>query len=172
LNVDLLGFLSGNKPLIFLNVEEREEYSEGSYINRIEADVAAEIAYIFTKNGVKESDIGIITPYRAQRTRIKDKVGGNVEVNTVDAFQGREKSVIIYSVTGTRERMIKFAGNRNRFNVAVTRAINKLIVLGNVYAMFGNDILSRFIKYAKNVDGYYNLKYIEGYGKADKSIKN
>lgn len=172
LNIDLSGFLSSNKPVVFLNVEGREEYSEGSYINRVEADVAAEIVYMLKKNGVKESDIGVITPYRAQRTRIKNKVGGNVEVNTVDSFQGREKSVIIYSVTGTRERTVEFAGNRNRFNVAVTRAINKLIVLGNKYSILENDILSKFIEYADDIGGYYDLKYVEGEGEADKKVKN
>jgi len=174
LKVDLPGFLSGSKALVFLNVNSKEEFDINikSYFNEIEANIVAEIVNILMKNGVKSRDIGVITPYRVQRTRIKELIGDErVEVNTVDAFQGREKSVIIYSVTATSGRTIEFAGNMNRFNVAVTRAINKLIVLGNKNAMLENKILLRFIDYAKEVKGYYDLKFVEGYGEINKSVK-
>ncbi|XP_064087433.1 DNA replication ATP-dependent helicase/nuclease DNA2-like [Macrobrachium nipponense] len=55
------------------------------------------------KAGVCADDIGVITPYRAQVKNISNHVkkevemGHRVEVNTVDQYQGRDKSVIIYS---------------------------------------------------------------------------
>lgn len=48
-------------------------------------------------------DVGVITPYRAQVKLIRESVqhnvtgGHRIEVNTVDQYQGRDKSVIIYS---------------------------------------------------------------------------
>lgn len=51
--------------------------------------------------------IGVITPYQAQvqllRTTLATSLGlGDVEVNTVDQYQGRDKSVIIISFVKSR----------------------------------------------------------------------
>jgi superfamily I DNA and/or RNA helicase len=51
------------------------------------------------------------------------------EVNTVDSYQGREKEVIVFSATGTRD--MGFVEDANRLNVALTRARRKLIVVAN-----------------------------------------
>ncbi len=166
LEIDLPGFLGKDKPVIFLNVRGSEEYDGRSLYNRLEAEIATEIASVLFSRGVR--DIGVITPYKKQRTAILEmlssKIGNpsGIEVGTVDAFQGREKSVIIYSVTATRPRSVNFAGDRNRFNVAVTRAIHKLIVLGNRDAMFENSLLSSFIDYARSVNGFYNVEVRSG----------
>lgn len=52
--------------------------------------------------GCKPSDIGIIAPYRQQLKVINDLLAhssvGMVEVNTVDRYQGRDKSIIIVSL--------------------------------------------------------------------------
>ena len=55
-------------------------------------------------------DIGIIAPYRSQVYLIRSKLdegghlwGSNVEVNTVDQYQGRDKSVIIISFVRSSE---------------------------------------------------------------------
>jgi len=48
-------------------------------------------------------DIGVIAPYRAQvnllRESFKNALQADIEVNTVDQYQGREKKVIIVSLT-------------------------------------------------------------------------
>ncbi|KAL7990384.1 hypothetical protein Chor_013814 [Crotalus horridus] len=53
------------------------------------------------KAGCKPSDIGVISPYRHQLKIITDLMAGSyisdVEVNTVDRYQGRDKSIIIVS---------------------------------------------------------------------------
>lgn len=48
-----------------------------------------------------ENDVGVIAPYRKQVTVIRDLLTCNlgVEVNTVDQYQGRDKDVIIISLT-------------------------------------------------------------------------
>ncbi len=173
LNVRLHGFLSGDKPVIFLNVPGREDFVEKSRRNEDEAYVIENIVYALIKNGVGCKDIGIITPYRAQRNLIKEKIErikekiekvGDIEVSTVDSFQGREKPVIIYSITATSKDGVDFAGNINRFNVAVTRAVNKLIVLGNKDAVLRNDILSTFVEYCYEKGGYYDVRIIRNIG--------
>ena len=49
----------------------------------------------------------------------------------MDGFQGRERDVIVFSVVSTKTGGLRFAGNRNRFNVAATRAKERFILVGN-----------------------------------------
>ncbi|MCM4150921.1 TM0106 family RecB-like putative nuclease [Arenibacter sp. N53] len=80
------------------------------------------------------SDIKIITPYNAQVQAIKQRLP-NLEVGTVDKFQGQEAPVIIYSVaTSSLEeapRGMDFLFSPNRFNVAVSRARTRFIMVAN-----------------------------------------
>jgi len=82
----------------------------------------------------KNYEIGVITPYRLQRDKLKGVFGDisdSVEIDTVDRFQGREKDVIIFSFVRSSGNVGKFIDNRSRLNVAITRARKKLIVIGN-----------------------------------------
>lgn len=91
----------------------------------------------------------MITPYRAQKRELRSDIRyKRVEIDTVDAFQGREKDVIILSLTATED--LRFAANINRVNVAVTRPKSKLIVVGNGMSIMQNpeSILYKFLKYA------------------------
>lgn len=80
------------------------------------------------------SDIKIITPYNAQVQAIKQQLP-TLEVGTVDKFQGQEAPVIIYSVaTSSLEdapRGMDFLFSPNRFNVAVSRARTRFIMVAN-----------------------------------------
>jgi superfamily I DNA and/or RNA helicase len=51
-----------------------------------------------------ETDIGVITPFRGQRSRIADEISsfGKVEVSTVDGFQGRERDIIVFSTVNIK----------------------------------------------------------------------
>ncbi|MGH3581467.1 MAG: TM0106 family RecB-like putative nuclease, partial [Mycobacterium sp.] len=72
----------------------------------------------------------VVTPYNAQVVTLRralDAAGlGEVEVGTVDKFQGRQAPVVFVSMaTSSAEeapRGVSFLFNRNRLNVAVSRA--------------------------------------------------
>lgn len=53
----------------------------------------------------------------------------NVEVGTVDSYQGRESDIIVFSCT--RSEGIGFMANMERLNVALTRARHSLVIIGN-----------------------------------------
>ncbi|MCI4386844.1 hypothetical protein PGIGA_G00067390 [Pangasianodon gigas] len=88
--------------------------------------------------------VGIITPYNAQKQRIlqaleKDtdkelKKYIQVEVDTVDGFQGREMDCTIVSCVraSSENGSIGFVGNRQRMNVTITRAKSSLFILGHL----------------------------------------
>jgi len=83
--------------------------------------------------------IGIISPYKSQVRAIKQLLYKNsgklkmdtkaIEVNTVDAFQGREKDFIIISTVRTEG--MGFLRDIRRLNVAITRPRHFLWIVGN-----------------------------------------
>lgn len=59
-----------------------------------------------------------------------DKIASKIDINTLDAFQGRENDIIIYSTVRTRDS-IGFQKEKERVNVAFSRAKKLLIVCGD-----------------------------------------
>lgn len=109
---------------------------------RTEAANVEKIVTRFFKAGVVPSQIGIITPYEGQRSYITNFMQFNgalrkdlykeIEVASVDAFQGREKDYIILSCVRSNEHQgIGFLNDPRRLNVALTRAKYGLVILGN-----------------------------------------
>lgn len=132
-------------PLIFYNCPgAREEISSSgtSYINRAEANLCEKIVTQFLKAEVSPRQIGIITPYEGQRAYIvnamlrsgplKQQAYADVEVASVDSFQGREKDYIILSCVRSNDHQgIGFLNDPRRLNVAITRARYGIIIIGN-----------------------------------------
>lgn len=151
-----MSFLNPNLPVVFLHVDGKEAAESGrSRYNEQEVQVVEKIVNTLKKLNVGSQEIGVITPYKAQTIHIKEALKNEeVEVNTVDSFQGREKDVIIFSITSTRD--MTFVEDENRLNVAFTRAKRKLIVLGNANSIRGrHGILSNFLSYTEERGGYF-----------------
>lgn len=101
-------------------------------------------------NAVEPKDIGIICPYRGQRDLIMEsyqQANPDVEIGTVDAFQGREKKIIIISCVRSQTRHVGFLRNEKRLNVALTRAKALLIIIGNASTLQKCNIWNKFISY-------------------------
>ncbi len=78
---------------------------------------------------ISHSDVIVVTPYNVQRRLIARKLaeaGIDVRVGTVDKFQGQEAAVVFYSMATSAgddvPRDLQFLFERNRFNVAISRA--------------------------------------------------
>jgi superfamily I DNA and/or RNA helicase/very-short-patch-repair endonuclease len=96
------------------------------------------------------SEVGIICPYRKQVTEINKYIyKPAIEVDTVHKFQGREKSTIIF--TTVVNDLNSFVDDANLINVAVSRAVNDLIVVTShkLFKQHGTNIgdLIRYIEY-------------------------
>lgn len=77
-------------------------------------------------------DIKIIAPFNAQVDRLKLALP-DLEIGTVDKFQGQEAPVIIYSMACSHPedvpRGMEFLYSQNRFNVAISRAKGACILV-------------------------------------------
>ena len=74
---------------------------------------------------ITDDDILIVSPYNFQVTKIKDELGEDAKVGSVDKFQGQEAPVVIISMAaseGNSGRGADFLFSKNRMNVALSRA--------------------------------------------------
>jgi len=133
-----------DSPMMFWSNLGNEEISASgtSYLNRTEASNVEKIITRFFKAGVHPNDIGIITPYEGQRSYVVSSMQSTgtfkkenykeIEVASVDAFQGREKDFIVLSCVRSNDHQgIGFLSDPRRLNVALTRAKYGLVILGN-----------------------------------------
>ena len=83
---------------------------------------------------LKEDDILIVAPYNAQVADLSLRLP-KMRIGTVDKFQGQEAPVVIYSLTTSSPedapRGMEFLYSMNRLNVATSRAMSNVIVVGN-----------------------------------------
>jgi uncharacterized protein len=83
----------------------------------------------------------VVTPYNAQVVTLRQRLDAagltDVEVGTVDKFQGRQAPVVLVSMTASSAddvpRGISFLLNRNRLNVAVSRAMYAAIIVRSTF---------------------------------------
>ncbi|CAI5470708.1 unnamed protein product [Closterium sp. Yama58-4] len=133
-----------NRPMMFYVQLGQEEMSASgtSYLNRSEASHVEKVVTLFLRNGCMPHQIGVITPYEGQRAYIVTHMARNgplrqqlykdIEVASVDSFQGREKDLIILSCVRSNEHQgIGFLNDPRRLNVALTRAKYGVVLLGN-----------------------------------------
>ena len=99
-------------------------------------------------NNEKLDDVGIIAPYRYQTEEITKQIGDCVDASTVHKFQGREKKTIIFSSVANDSN--EFIEDENLINVAVSRAVDKFIlVTSDKIANSNKGILSDLINYIR-----------------------
>ncbi|GLB34623.1 putative AAA domain containing protein [Lyophyllum shimeji] len=142
-NVDFPWPVPDTPMFFYQNLGQEEISSSGtSFLNRTEASNVEKIVTKFFKSGVVPAQIGVVTPYEGQRSYIVNYMQFNgslkkdlykeIEVASVDAFQGREKDYIILSCVRSNEHQgIGFLNDPRRLNVALTRAKYGVVILGN-----------------------------------------
>ena len=88
-----------------------------------------------------ESVIGVICMYSEQKRVLRQKFNQEiwsdgfkdlVKIDTVDSYQGKENRIIIISLTRSDKRLSPgFLRVSNRINVAMSRAMDRLMIVGN-----------------------------------------
>ncbi|KAG6370711.1 P-loop containing nucleoside triphosphate hydrolase protein [Boletus reticuloceps] len=143
-------------PVVFLDHGGSETAKDRSRVNWNEAQIVCSVVEdLLLKNEyLRGEDVGIIAPYVAQvslltrllnsdekyRKRFSTTLGDhrklqlhNIDIKTVDGFEGREKEVIIFStVRNNPSGQIGFLADRRRLNVGLTRAKRGLFIIGSI----------------------------------------
>ena len=130
--------------------------------NKQEADLLLTILRSIVDEHATAS-IGIISPYKLQIQYLREQlmeqnlVSKNIQVQTVDGFQGQEKDIIIISlVRSNGKQEIGFLKDLRRMNVAITRARKKLIVIGDSSTLSVSKFYAGFQEYVESHDGYHS----------------
>ncbi len=111
-------------------------------LNIAEAELISNIVKIVLECKMESSDIGIVTPFRNQARRLKTLLAKKLSkhnmqqivIDTVERMQGQERELIILSLCATDLLFIRniapFFFQPQRLNVAITRPMTKLIIIG------------------------------------------
>lgn len=168
--------LDPGMPFVFLDVQDDEGERNGVKVSDAEARAVRELVAGLLARGVEGADIGIIAPYKAQVANVRrylfsDDRGTSgtgetgwralsrdtqLTVDTVDRFQGGERSVMILTfatVTAPVEdsQLWKHLTDPHRLNVALTRAQRKIIFVGHAPALEGLPYFKRLLNYCRQM---------------------
>lgn len=128
------------------NKKDQKKTKGNSFMNEEEKRIILEILKdLKTTNELDSLDIGIITGYNGQKEILRNSVKAigydkmaQIDINVLDAFQGRENDIIIYSTVRTRDS-IGFQKEKERVNVAFSRAKKLLIICGDLDFFYNYD---------------------------------
>lgn len=91
----------GEFPIVFhcSKKPSRIELNGTSSYNDTEVKIVKSYVDVLLRKGLKQLDIGIISPYKAQLSKLHTILGKltDIEIGTAEYYQGREKNVIIIS---------------------------------------------------------------------------
>lgn len=167
-----------DKQLIWISTSKihnrREKFNakNKTFKNSCEHDIIKSILQDIDKDEcAKDYEIAIITGYSHQKSLIKEYVNRtdfknikDIEVNTVDSYQGRDKDIVIFStVRSNRRNDIGFQKSDKRINVALSRARRLVIIVGDMEHFKANqeptNKLPEIIQYISQMSGCNLIDY-------------
>jgi superfamily I DNA and/or RNA helicase len=148
-------------PFLFLDTagkgfEETQEARSESYDNPGEAALVVARVRRLLSEGLAPSALAVITPYRGQASLLAAALEGTgVEVDTVDAFQGREADAVLLSCVRSNDAAeVGFLADLRRLNVALSRARRHLFVVGDSATLASHPAYAALIARAEALGGY------------------
>lgn len=158
--------------------QERRQGRSPSYFNYKEMQVVLKYVQALTQlrfeseiDNVLPEHIGVVTPYIRQVYKIRGLLRENnfegVEVGTTETFQGREKRIIIISTVRAKHDLLAydkkynlgFVRHEKRFNVALTRAMSKLIVIGCAHVLGTDEKWESYICQCEDLGSFCGAPY-------------
>lgn len=139
--------------------DESLEPDGDSRYNQQEADLVVKKVQALLDSGLSPAEIAVISPYSAQVRLLRERLQEpEMEIDSVDGFQGREKEAVVVSlVRSNREGEIGFLEDVRRMNVALTRARRKLIVIGDSATITVHPFYQRMVTYFESVGAYHSV---------------
>ncbi|KAG7374539.1 DNA helicase [Nitzschia inconspicua] len=152
------------QPFTVLDLDSKEERGGTSLSNSAEAHLAMHLYMSLkqlTNDYVAQDRVAVITPYAQQAGLLRrcfgDVLGKEfaklIEVNTVDAFQGREAKIVIFSaVRAAGSHGVGFLSDVRRMNVALTRAKHFLFVIARCKSIVVNPYWKDLVDHARDTN--------------------
>ncbi|XP_056668594.1 probable helicase senataxin isoform X2 [Monodelphis domestica] len=148
------------QPYLVFDVGDGSERRENdSYVNVQEIKLVMELIKLIKdrRKDITMRNIGIITHYKAQKMMIQQELDKEFErnrpgeVDTVDAFQGRQKDCVIVTCVraNASQGSIGFLASLQRLNVTITRAKYSLFILGHLRTLMENQHWNHLIQDAQ-----------------------
>lgn len=151
------------------NKKKNQKKTKGSsFMNEEEKRIILEILEDLKKsNELENLDIGIITGYSGQKDILRNSVKAigydkiaQIDINVLDAFQGRENDIIMYSTVRTRDS-IGFQKEKERVNVAFSRAKKLLMICGDLDFFYSyDDPNNKFVEIIDYIRSHKHCKII------------
>ncbi|XP_033063700.1 DNA-binding protein SMUBP-2 [Trachypithecus francoisi] len=129
-------------------LEEEDEQSKG---NPGEVRLVSLHIQALVDAGVPARDIAVVSPYNLQVDLLRQSLAHRhpeLEIKSVDGFQGREKEAVILSfVRSNRKGEVGFLAEDRRINVAVTRARRHVAVICDSRTVNNHAFLKTLVEY-------------------------
>jgi len=139
--------------------EEREEESSSTF-NSGELGL---VERIIEFHQINPNRCVFISPYSAQITQAKSHFTNGLKISTIDAFQGQESSCVILSLVRSNDQgQLGFLKEYRRMNVAMTRAKELLIVIGDSATLSNDAFYDAFLEKAEILGGYRSAWEVMG----------
>lgn len=143
--LDLADFGGEQRVFWFDVAEGRERQTQGSTSRwNHEEVVAIEQVLKGWEAELRRKDltysVGIIAAYYDQRAKLLDRIRPHhpqlwkalrIRIDTVDAFQGKQDDIMLYSMVRANTSELRFIADRRRLNVAFSRAKRLLVIVGH-----------------------------------------
>lgn len=163
------------KPVMFIDVSSKETRCGRSYKNEAESDVVKKVVVQLIEDNINPVNIAVLTPYAAQVINVQEYLTvKGIEVCTIDAFQGREKDVIIFStVRCNSHSSLGFIDDKYRMNVLLTRAKYGIVGIGCKKTLSSSPLWHKWFQQSKTLttDNLFDL-LSENSSKSSSSANN
>ena len=170
LNTRRIAFVTAKTP----------EYSPSDKVNQNEADIIAAIVYRvyeIEKGGFDvNTTVGVIVPYRNQIAAVRKTIDQykvkelhDITIDTVERYQGSQRDYIVYGFTIQKYYQLSFLTSNvfvdidgtivdRKLNVALTRAREHLIMVGNPELLANNFTYYKLLEFVRSKHGYFDVE--------------
>lgn len=184
-NNPLASILAKERLMMFASHEQKNAKSNKIHEEeaRIVASLVREFYLLYQHNNLSfnpAKTIGIITPYRAQIALIKRHIHSldiavlnDIVVDTVERFQGSQRDIILYATCVNQGYQMDYLANMlegsdpdqvvdRKLNVAITRAKQQLVIIGNPGVLCQHMVYKAFINHIKDKGYFSDFNSVEG----------
>ncbi len=152
------------EPIEFIDTagaefDEQIEPDGESKLNPKEATLIIRLIHELLDAGLQAEQIAVIAPYAAQVRLLRSRLElPELEIDTVDGFQGREKEVVLLTMVRSNNKAeIGFLSDRRRTNVAMTRARRKMIMVGDSATLGSHEFYASMLKFFDEAGAYKSV---------------